>query len=314
MSRWGQVLAGGILAVGLVLIVSGSFADGYAQGVLLEVGAALVLASPLVLFERYLESKIEDAREASRAVAAEVAEVKREVARTSDRLDELAASTSERLQALADSDERVFRAVEDSVSASSIRDLLDLGIRLNAVSAFGVRVQVPLMWDRLRFEPSAISPDGVTVHIEGVDGGAQHELEWADDQPASDLLQQIAEFLQSIDHYPGNDPFNGTEMFARLLNTVRTPVDMKRRGSSISLAPVVEILNEQWAVTVWGLECLEHTYPISAVQLTESDTKPHVMAKTWVSDDDFYDAFLVAERLHGNGAPDWIVAQRSEYS
>jgi hypothetical protein len=307
-------MAASALIIGLVLIVTGRLVDGYAQAVLLELGAALLLASPLVLFERFIESKIEEARQESRAVASDVAEVRREMEHTAQRLDELTALTADRLQTLADSDEQTFRGVQESVSAPSIRQLLDLGIRLNAISNTGVRVQVPLMWDRLRFEPSAADTAGVTVHVESVDGSDEHTFDWTGDESAADFLQRVAEFLQSVDHFPGNESFNPTDMFARLLNTVQVPVEMKRRGSTIALSPVVEIPNGQWAVTVWGLECLENTYPISASQLAEKDIKSHVMAKTWVSDDDFYDAFLIAERLHVNGNPDWLVAQRAEYS
>jgi hypothetical protein len=62
----------------------------------------------------------------------------------------------------------------------------------------------------------------------------------------------------------------------------------------------------QWAVTEFGIECRDGSYPIEAKRLCEEHRQEHpyswiahVGAKTWVDVDDFATAFFVACAMHG---------------
>lgn len=81
-----------------------------------------------------------------------------------------------------------------------------------------------------------------------------------------------------------------------------TPV--KVRGEA--LAPIWW-RGRQWAVTEFGLECLDGTYPIEKSRLREGLEKhcwpEHMTEKNWVNADDFITAWLVALAMHGNGSP-----------
>jgi hypothetical protein len=57
----------------------------------------------------------------------------------------------------------------------------------------------------------------------------------------------------------------------------------------------------QWAVTSYGIECLDGTYAIEHTRLLEMrETWPHHMAgKIWVDLDEFATAWLIALVLHG---------------
>ena len=59
----------------------------------------------------------------------------------------------------------------------------------------------------------------------------------------------------------------------------------------------------QWAVTDYGIECLDGTYYIEKIRIAENaDTYGwplHVSQKSWVDSDDFCTAWLVAIALHG---------------
>ncbi len=65
----------------------------------------------------------------------------------------------------------------------------------------------------------------------------------------------------------------------------------------------------QWAVTTYGIERLDGTYPIAADRITEDlGTKGyggwpcHMGEKVWCDNDDFVTAWLVAQALHGKDA------------
>jgi hypothetical protein len=104
--------------------------------------------------------------------------------------------------------------------------------------------------------------------------------------------------------------------------TVLTPADlddeplaMPERGDApieycdnpvpLRSEPLTRILwrGRQWAVTEYGIECLDGTYAIAAKRLTENiDQWPWTMQVThkgWVDSDDFVTAWLVALSLHG---------------
>jgi len=54
----------------------------------------------------------------------------------------------------------------------------------------------------------------------------------------------------------------------------------------------------QWAVTAYGVECLESFYPIEKERLWQADWKRHVCAKRWVIAGDFCEAIDYAREYH----------------
>lgn len=109
----------------------------------------------------------------------------------------------------------------------------------------------------------------------------------------SDTLEILsaAELLaEPIPHRPerGNDPIEHDN----------TPVP--RRGEDLSR---VLWRGRQWAVTEYGIECLDGAYCIKKARLAENveayGWPLHVTGKTWVDPDDFCTAWLVALALHG---------------
>lgn len=82
----------------------------------------------------------------------------------------------------------------------------------------------------------------------------------------------------------------------------QTPVPV--RGEELS--PVLW-RGRQWAVTEYGIECLDGTYYIEKARITENAETYgwplHVSQKNWVDTDDFCTAWLVATALHGIRMP-----------
>lgn len=61
---------------------------------------------------------------------------------------------------------------------------------------------------------------------------------------------------------------------------------------------------KQWAVTAYGIERLDGTYPIEADRILEKPAYPwpvHMAEKIWVDADEFTTAWIVAIVLHGHG-------------
>jgi hypothetical protein len=102
---------------------------------------------------------------------------------------------------------------------------------------------------------------------------------------------------------------------SELLSTPLPP--RRRRGAArieISSEPVKvrgEELSEiwwrgaQWAVTAYGIECLDGTYVIESSRLLEDEEYPwprHMAEKIWVDLDEFVTAWMIGLFLHGHGA------------
>lgn len=74
----------------------------------------------------------------------------------------------------------------------------------------------------------------------------------------------------------------------------------------------VHFSNAQWAVTGYGIECLEDPYPIEARRLLETghrqgitcyDWPVHMAEKCWVDVQAFHEAFVRALDLHKGAYP-----------
>jgi hypothetical protein len=295
---------------GLAAVVAGGFQRGYAQSLLLELGAALLLAAPLVAMERAIDSKVSKAREETAAVAQSVEDAQRAIQETVTRLDEITASTRERLEDSAKRDAATFDEFRQAPTSASMGALLRLCMSLRAISRCGVRMQVPDLWERVRLWMS--NEGAVMVTLEGLRGDEIITFEWTHADSAVNVFQRIGEQLQAINHFPGSDAFDPTVMLRRLVDALAELVKTKRVGSSLDLSPVIELFGDQWAVTLEGLECTEVPYWIPRERLREPDFFPHVMAKVWVDKETLEDAWKVAIALHLEDQPVWLVAARSE--
>jgi hypothetical protein len=68
---------------------------------------------------------------------------------------------------------------------------------------------------------------------------------------------------------------------------------------ALDIGPVIEIPNEQWAISVRGLCCMQRYYYISAEQIRDShqDWHRYMATKPWVNQLYFNDAFQTATLL-----------------
>lgn len=63
------------------------------------------------------------------------------------------------------------------------------------------------------------------------------------------------------------------------------------------ISPVVKRFGA-WVVTTYGIECLDHYYPIETSRVNETDWVDHMSEKTWVTIPDFAAALDYAKQLY----------------
>lgn len=80
------------------------------------------------------------------------------------------------------------------------------------------------------------------------------------------------------------DPFDDETRLKRAVEFFEISSIIKRFGS--------------WVVTTYGIENLEHLYPIDLSRVEESDWVAHMRQKHWVDIGDFIDALTFAKALH----------------
>ena len=90
--------------------------------------------------------------------------------------------------------------------------------------------------------------------------------------------------------------------------TVTGPIVVDRTPVKVCGDPLTQIWwqGKQWAVTKFGIECRDGTYPIEAKDLTydlDNDTNhgwiEQMRSKGWVDMNDFSTAYFVALSMHG---------------
>jgi hypothetical protein len=74
--------------------------------------------------------------------------------------------------------------------------------------------------------------------------------------------------------------------------------ELEEAMKRFDVSPIIERFGT-WAVTTYGIECLERYYPIEFEQVDESDWLDHMKGKTWVDIGDFAEALFYARQLYG---------------
>ena len=108
VKTWASLLG----CAGVLLISIGAFVElDYAGSVMLEIGATLFLAIPLVLLEDILENVSRRQQETVKSLRSDLHQVTREVKEARSQIEELGRATKERISAERDAD---VDAIEDA--------------------------------------------------------------------------------------------------------------------------------------------------------------------------------------------------------
>lgn len=284
----GVLLPVAATVVGFAMIGYGWVIEGraYLPDLLLQLGSSLVLLVPLVLLGWLLEARMRRAEDQAHDIADGLARVRSQV----DDLGE--ATRSLVLQERTDWTDTIRRARE-APDQELVCGLLRNAALLTAVAADGVRVPVPGSEMRLRFVPDPAAELPLTV--ERPDGGRLTELRWAPGEPADAVARTVAEVTQA--HGPGRD------VVMALLDVIEVGVAACTGGLPHTLGPLIELPNAQWAIATDGLHCRPRNYhiPVERLRDTAEDWRGHMLAKEWVDEPAFLEAYDLAVSLYRRG-------------
>ena len=301
-----------VLGAGAILV--GALVEGsYAQGLLLNLGTGVLLFAVLYLVQLRILDRVVEAetqhQDSVRELTREVDEVREAVRSTEARLGELGDQTrsilDERLKATADA----FEAFRANVTCETTLVILQEAVRVGGISRNGVRVAIPDARCWLRFsglagtaEPATGGPSkqiqAVWLEIEEMDGSRLGDIYWEAPTTAAEVMAQLAQRLQQLGRFPGTSHFSPDDIFLALQEVLDIAVSVRTRTRGIpgDLGPLIEVPNDQWAITEDGLECLERPYVITKDRLDANWSK-QMSSKPWVDMDQFDWAFAVAQSL-----------------
>jgi hypothetical protein len=298
-----SVVVATLSLAGLGLLVGGAFVQGYGSSVMIEIGAAFLLLAPLYSLQRRFLERQERTEVSVAHLTDEVRQVEGEVRETASRLESL---TGEARRLLEEQDRAVHEAIqrlEDDVSMVSVRDMLQAAEDLRAIAGTGVRVRIPASRLRVRFKPTLMASDEsndyeplVSVRLEGVNGDGLADIAWFPGDSAAQFFARFGEELKRHGEFPGNEAFDPATILRDLKKLVEVAIE-SRSGGRPALAPVIEVPNDEWAITEFGLECIRRYYALGQVQVRKKNWAPHMATKPWVDQDKFNEAFDIAQEL-----------------
>jgi hypothetical protein len=314
-----------VVALGAGLIVAGWLLDShdYLSSLLRESGIVVLFVLPLLWVEHLFERRIEASETQTRREVGEVAQdltaVSARVADARQSLSDLQEQTSNRLQAAADAEAALTVEARNQPSFDTINKLLRRANELHAISEHGLRVVIPHLWERLRFQSLnvvagiASGESSQPVFVLTVEDTAGKSIGvksvWEPGQSPADALLALADAWKRVAGYPGDSAFDAEWIFGRLIETVDLAIRSRRTSGDGQLSPLIEMLSAHWVMTDFGLEHVPMYYPIPRGELiAESELtgwRQHMGDKPWVSEENEasrqtqeYDFWMVSEVAH----------------
>jgi len=278
------LVLGTVTVAGVGLVAAGWVIQGaaYVPGLLMQLGASMMLLVPLALLGFVLEGRLRHTEEQLKTTVA--------------RLDTLTAVTRQRLAESRRQRDDLFDMTRRTPTQERIRALLEDASLIGAIDPAGLRVQLPGTSLRLRF---CQQDNSIKITIEEYDGTAIEEMTWNEAEPAAVFGHRLAERLEALDRYPGDASFDPAAVIQRLLEVLQLGVRSRTGETPNDLGRLIEIPNDQWAISAEGLFSLQPHYHISAQSITNShdDWPRHMRTLSWVDATAFNEAFRLARHL-----------------
>jgi hypothetical protein len=313
----------------IVLLVTGSVVVGwgsslespYAQGLALNVGTGIVLFALLYLVQQSVLDQVKEVEKRTKSsvetLTDVVEEVRQDVEETKARLGDLGVQTREVLEDQVAETSRLFEEFRQDVSRDTTLNILTAASALGGVSADGVRVQMPAtdVWVRFRWirgaylesgsswpgdqHPQMDAVDLIWLLLEDIDGTVLDTVTWQQQVAATELMVSVASALQRSGRYPGGASFDPDTLFKGLMHLLDVAVQARTRTGPYphDLGAIVELPNDEWAITDYGLESLTRRYVIDRSRFKEN-WLPQMNTKSWTDIDKFDEAFTVAQALY----------------
>jgi hypothetical protein len=237
---------------------------------------------PLALLGFVLENRMRRAEEQIRATVAQ--------------LDTLTAVTRQRLSEHQRQRDELFDTAQRDPAQGTISLLLTEAAEVGAVVPAGARVALPGTTLRLRFRADGTD---VVAQAEEADGTIRGTVPWHGGETAAVFSERLAGELRAIDRYPGSSGFDPSAVLRRLLTVVQLGIEARTGERSHDLGPLIEVPNDQWAISSDGLFSLTRPYRISAKRIFGShENWPRYMStQAWVDVPAFEEAYQLARYL-----------------
>ena len=225
---------------------------------------------PFFLVERAIsgqlarvDERVDEARQESREARQSVERV---AAATEATLSELSQEVRAGLARIREQDRNLHERVVEDVTHENLLALMRRAMELNAVDRLGLRVALDDtgIWIRARTnhrqDGGADEPvwliEMVAQHANGTAIGTASAL-WSPGEPAATPFVRVAKELQRAGAYPGDERFDAGRIVAALADAVQTTIELRTGASGDrQVRPVFEVVNDDWAITQFGLDSL----------------------------------------------------------
>jgi hypothetical protein len=278
------IVLGAVTIVGILLVAWGWVLQGssYTPGLLMQLGCSLMLLVPLALLGFVLEGRMRRAEEQIRATAAQI--------------DALTAVTKQRLADHQRQRDELLDAAQHDPTQGAVLVLLREAVEIGAVDSFGLRIVLPGTSQRLRFRPDG---NDVFAQVEEIDGRARTSVSWHSGESAASFAGRLVSVLRDLDSYPGDGNFDPSAVLRELLETIKIGIEARSGVRGHDLGALIELPNEQWAISADGLFSLQRPYHIPAQRIIGSHENwpGYMRTQAWVDIPSFEEAYLLARQL-----------------
>ncbi|MCW3813714.1 hypothetical protein ONA91_04475 [Micromonospora sp. DR5-3] len=296
------VVVATVAGIGTLLAALAMTSDGlgdWGAGVLVNIGASVLLIVPVYILTKRLDKRIErvgsETRSSVQALADRVETFEQDVER---RIEDVAASVAAQLEQERHEDKAAFTALGSAPSRDSVLEALRRANELGLISQRrGPRVCVSDAWRifvRIDFNEAPdryFDEEEVSFTLETFDGNMLAVVLWPEDQDVEAVMVKLGRSLLRETSGEQLDVRGLFEGMSRALSIAQT--DPERR-------PIWQVCPPQWVVTEHGI----HTYggaPYygAATRALEGNARlaTHIAEKTWVDPDSLDDAVAVALAL-----------------
>jgi hypothetical protein len=281
------LIGSGLALLGILIIILGGGTfdivslSSYWQGVAANAGVAVLLIGPLFVVERAISGQLSrvDARAEAASVDSREAreEVQRVAAATEATLSDLSREVRAGLERVRTRDSRLHERVLEEVTQESLVALYRRALELHGVDRLGIRAALgnAPIWIRARAFERQEEEDSEPVWLvellaQRADGsgiGTASAI-WSPGEPAPDPFIRLAEALQRAGAYPGDDQFDAARILSSLARALQRTIELRTAPTGdLQVRPVAEIVNDDWAVTEFGLDSLQFDLWVEANEL-----------------------------------------------
>lgn len=298
-----------VSVVGLVLVGVGWVMQGgsYVPGLLLQIGSSFFLIVPLVLLNRLLERRLQRAEERTRSISDTLTDMRARLNETATRLDELGTLTRQSMTEQQEEDLQAADAVQERLSRPALIDLSKRAADARAISPGGVRTHVSgaTLWVRLRTEAGK-EDDGaeLSYDLEDRAGARLATVQWGEDETPAAVASRLVTELITRSSGPDQHGYDASALNMQLIEAIRIGLAHRAGTADNQLGPLVELVNDQWAIATDGLYCLSQPYriPVDRITGTSDDWRLYMAQKPWVDANKFSEAYKTAADLYRHAA------------